>query len=199
MTRCHVRDDGPLVGPRVLLRQWTVDDVAVMADLVAANVEHLRPWMPWVAFEPLSPHDRRALIERWRDDQAAGGDLIVAIEFDGAPIGGAGLHARRGPDVLEIGYWIGHAHEGVGLVAETAALLTDHAFTHDGIDRVEIRHDGANRRSGRVPHRLGFEFVGATPDTPKTPGDNGVDCVWEMHRARWPGAAEALSRPNPFR
>jgi ribosomal-protein-serine acetyltransferase len=181
-------------GPRVELRTWSVGDVDAFAELVVRNLDHLGPWMPWVAFEPQSRSQRIDLIRGWSEAAAAGRDHTVGIFLDGVPIGGSGLHRRRGPGVLEIGYWIDHEHEGRGFVAESAAVLTDLAFTDPDIERVEIHHDGANARSGRVPHRLGFEFLGATPDQPQAPGDNGVDCVWAVTRSAWPGAESALAR-----
>jgi ribosomal-protein-serine acetyltransferase len=59
------------------------------------------------------------------------------------------------------------------------------AFTVEGIDRVEIHHDRANRASRAVPQRLGFTFAGERPDTVRAPGEEGVDCTWSMSRARW--------------
>jgi RimJ/RimL family protein N-acetyltransferase len=64
-------------------------------------------------------------------------------------------------------------------------LLTGAAFTVDGIDRVDIRHDVANVRSGGIPARLGFTMAEETPNRAPGPADTGTDRVWSMTREAW--------------
>jgi RimJ/RimL family protein N-acetyltransferase len=87
------------------LRRWTRDDAAQLSEAIADSLDHLRPWMPWVAHEPLSLTDRQALIDSWEQEWLAGGDLLMGVFVDGAVSGGCGLHRRIGPGGLEIGYW----------------------------------------------------------------------------------------------
>ncbi|WP_426574961.1 hypothetical protein [Aquihabitans sp. McL0605] len=47
----------------LVLRRWTVDDTELVGTLVTANLEHLRPYMPWIEREPLSLDERRG--SRW--------------------------------------------------------------------------------------------------------------------------------------
>ncbi len=58
-------------------------------------------------------------------------------------------------------------------------------FSVPGITHVEIHTDKANTKSQGVPGRLGFLFVGETPDEIHAPAELGVDCAWRMDRARW--------------
>jgi ribosomal-protein-serine acetyltransferase len=170
---------------RTVLRMWTATDIEVMAALVAANVEHLRPWMPWVGFEPLTTAARRELIAGWHSDWEAGGGLVVGVFLDGLPIGGSGYHVNRGPNTLEIGYWIAASHSRRGLATEVSAALTTTAFTVAGIDRVEIHHDKANVASEGVPRRLGYVIESETAGEITSPGEVGIDCCWAMTPDRW--------------
>ena len=170
---------------RLLMRQWTIDDLEEMSAVVAANVEHLRPWMPWVAAEPLSRSERIALIEGWQREWSDGGALVVGVFLDGAPIGGTGYHVNRGPTTLEIGYWIDVRHVRQGYATELSAALTSEAFTVEGIDRVEIHHDRANVASRGVPRLLGFTLEAESPDEATSPGEMGIDCCWVMTPERW--------------
>ena len=171
---------------RLILRAWTIADEPVFSAAIAASVEHLLPWMPWAALEPVAAADRRVLIAQWHDEWEAGGDSQFGIfALDGGVSGGAGLHRRIGDDGLEIGYWVHVDHVGNGYAQETAKALTQLAFTIDGIDRVEIRHDRANTASGRVPAALGYMLVDEHAREITAPGECGITCVWRMTRSRW--------------
>jgi ribosomal-protein-serine acetyltransferase len=171
---------------RLTLRLWTIEDVPAMAAAVAASLDHLRPWMPWVADEPLTLDARRALIEGFRAEWESGGDAVYGVFLGDAAIGGTGLHRRRGPTALEIGYWVHVDHIGNGYATELAAALTTTALGEHGIEAVEIHHDRANDRSRRVPERLGYELVSETADLASTPGEVGIDMAWRMTADRWP-------------
>jgi RimJ/RimL family protein N-acetyltransferase/carbonic anhydrase len=180
--------------PRLVLRAWTVDDVEAMAESITASVEHLRPWMPWAALEPLTLDDRRRLITEWDAAWGAGGDVVYGIFLDGTPIGGSGLHRRRGPGALEIGYWIRVGYTRQGYAKEVTATLTDLAFTVDGIERVEVHHDRANAASRAVPSALGFDLVAETADEITSPGEEGVDCTWAITKADWQARRASAAR-----
>jgi len=171
---------------RLVLRPWTVHDEPALSAAITASVEHLRPWMPWAALEPVSAADRRALVERWHDEWVADGDVVLGIFApDGTVLGGTGLHRRLGDDGLEIGYWVHVDHVGHGYARETARALTDLAFTIHGIERVEIHHDRANVTSGRVPAALGYALVVEIEREITAPGECGITCVWRATRAEW--------------
>jgi len=170
---------------RLTMRTWQVADAPALASAIAASVDHLTPWMPWVEFEPLSLVDRVNLIAQWDADWRAGGDVILGIFVDGVIAGGSGLHRRAGPDTLEIGYWIHVDFVRRGYATEAARALTDRAFTIADIERVEIHHDRANVASEGVPRALGFELEAEAPDAITAPGEEGIDCTWATTRGRW--------------
>lgn len=160
--------------------------MAALGAAIGASLEHLRPWMDWIAAEPLSDADRAALIASWAEERARGGDAIYGVFCDGRVVGGAGLHRRSSPETLEIGYWIHVDHLRRGYALELSEALTHAAFHVEGVDRVEIHHDVANIRSGRVPRSLGYrrgedrpeELVGAG-----APGKAGIDREWFLTRS----------------
>ena len=51
---------------RTVLRCWKPADAPLLAAAIAASVEHLRPWMPWVADEPMEFAQRVKLMRRFR-------------------------------------------------------------------------------------------------------------------------------------
>ncbi|MEO6125074.1 MAG: GNAT family protein [Ilumatobacteraceae bacterium] len=175
-----------VTSPRLTLRQWVESDVDPLAAAIAASTEHLRPWMPWIEAEPLDREQRLALIRTWRAGWERGGDSVVGLfDVDGCVVGGSGLHRRRGPGVLEIGYWVGFDHIRQGYATEATRALTAAALSVEGIDRVEIHHDRANVASGRVPKALGYTFADEHDRAAVAPAETGVDWRWTMQRDDW--------------
>jgi ribosomal-protein-serine acetyltransferase len=174
-----------IVDGDLALRRWQVEDAEAQEAAVIANLDHLRPWMPWAAAEPLGLMARRGMLERWQRDWEAGGDAAYAVLLDRALAGSCGLHRRRGPGVLEIGYWIAAERSRRGLGTRVAGLLTEAAFAVPGVDRVEIHHDRANQASAAIPRRLGYRPAGERPDTVDAPSEEGVDCTWAIERREW--------------
>ena len=171
--------------PRLTLRRWVAADAPDLSAAVTANLEHLRPWMPWIAVEPATLVDRLALIAQWQTEWERGGDAVIGAFLDGAVVGSTGFHRRRGPGALEIGYWVHVDHTRKGYATEIAASLTSAAFTVPDIERVEIHHDKANIASAGVPRSLGYTFAGETLDAVTSPGEVGIDCRWVVQRHAW--------------
>ena len=171
-----------LDGVRVTLRCWRVEQAATLSALVQGNLDHLRPWMPWIALEPSTEVQRRELIAGWERGRIAGGDAIYSVQVDGVAIGCCGLHRRIGPDGLEIGYWIAESQCHKGYATEAAAVLTAAALSMDGIRCAEIHHDTANLASAAVPRRLGYQFVDERPAVDPAPGGTGINWIWRTER-----------------
>jgi len=166
----------------LVLRRWTIDDAPELQRAVTSSAEHLRPWMPWISAEPLDLEARRTLIGTWQHNWEAGGDAVLGVYVDGEVAGSTGLHRRRGPRALEIGYWIHVDFLRRGLATRVAATLTEAALALPGVEAVEIHHDKANQVSARIPRSLGYRFLGETPDTPEAPAEVGVDWGWRLER-----------------
>lgn len=166
-------------GP-VLLRRPRPDDAAPLAAAVLASLTHLRPWMPWA-------DDDAARVEVQRDRLAdaemawnLGTDFLYLVigPQDAEVVGSFGLHRRRGPGVLEMGYWLHVQHTGLGYATAAAAALTDAALALPDVHTVEIHCDQANRASAAVPQRLGYRLL-AVEDAPvEAPSETGRQLIW---------------------
>lgn len=174
----------PIVTERLVLRPWADDDVDAMGAAITASVDHLRPWMPWIAHEPLDRSGRLEVIHRFRRELDDDLSLTLGIFLhDGAVVGGTGLHRRVGPGALEIGYWVHVDHVGRGIATETADALTRVGLSLEGIERMEIHHDVANHASGRVPAKLGYTRIGERQVTALAPAETGTNAIWDMRRS----------------
>ncbi|WP_194813411.1 GNAT family N-acetyltransferase [Nocardia sp. XZ_19_385] len=168
------------------LRRWLRTDEDTLHRIVNESLAHLRPWMGWVARAGEHPREavRRSLGEAagaWE----SGDGYSYAITVRGQVIGSSGLRRCGEPDAWEIGYWVHPAQTGHGYATDAAAALVEQAFSLPGIERVQIWHDAANVASAVVPRRLGFtEIARRSPARdPLTPGEIGIDVVWELLRA----------------
>lgn len=169
----------------LVLRRWVGSDVESLARAVAESADHLRPWMAWVAQEPLPLAHRRKMIDEWERDRLRGGDVVMGVFRDGHVAGGCGLHHRIGRDGLEIGYWIHSAFLRQGIATAAVRLLTDAALALPGITHVEIHHDKANEASAGVPRKLGYKLVSRVPEGVVAPAEVGISCHWRITRKDW--------------
>lgn len=169
----------------VRIRRWRLEDAGDLHRLILTNLDHLRPWMGWVAAEPLSLEERRHKITGWCTRWDAGEDFSFAIvdQVGGELLGGCGLHRRHAaPDGLELGYWVRGDRTGRGVGTDAARALVEAAFAVDGVTHVEIHHDAANAASRRVPEKAGFTFVGVRQDAVTAPAEVGIDVTWRRSR-----------------
>jgi ribosomal-protein-serine acetyltransferase len=182
-----------IVGPDGLtLRRLTRDDAVELGEAVADSVEHLRPWISWIAHEPLSVTERQAQIDSWDQEWLAGG-VVMGVFVDGSVAGLCGLYRRIDPGGLEIGYWTARRFLRQGLATTAAGLLTDAAFSDPAITHVEMHHDKANVASAGVPRKLGLRLAREGIDEIRAPGESGISCEWQITRQEW----LALRRDRP--
>ncbi|GAA4009218.1 GNAT family N-acetyltransferase [Deinococcus rubellus] len=152
-----------LTTARLTLRVPTAEDGPAMAALVNANLEHLRPWLPWAQM-PRTPEQQQGSMARAHDKFLQGEDLMYLMLLEGQPIGSCGIHRIDwAVPSGDIGYWLDQRREGHGYVTETARALTELALKPAaagglGFERLEIRCDARNLKSAAVPERLGFEL-----------------------------------------
>lgn len=158
----------------LVVRRIEVDDAPALHEAIISSLDHLRPWMPWVALEPLTLDQRIEWI--------GGAQESLGIFLGDVVVGGTGIHDRVGEDRREIGYWVRVGHTGQGIATEAARIVTEQAFALPGVRWVEIHHDKANVASGRVPAKLGYTFVREVPDEIAAPGECGISCEWRMER-----------------
>jgi len=147
---------------RLVIRCYHPSDVQMLADSISENVEHLKPWMPWVHAEPEPIEEKEKRLKRFRGMFDLGQDYVYGIfnPEETRLLGGTGLHTRLGESELEIGYWIDKDHINQGLVTESTAALIKVAFEIVHVHRLEIHCDPGNVASAAIPRKLGFTHEG---------------------------------------
>jgi ribosomal-protein-serine acetyltransferase len=155
--------------------------------LIDANRERLRKWFTWVD-GTRSRDDTLAFIVAARRRYAERGDITAGIWYDGQVAGSVGLEdIDQESGTAEIGYWLGEAYEGKGLVTNACRTLLDYAFRDLGLSRVQLRVQPTNERSKAVARRLDFQYEGTLRRAAKQYG-RPIDLeVYSMLSDEWKG------------
>jgi ribosomal-protein-serine acetyltransferase len=158
------------------LRLMAARHAELLFDLVQENEARLRAWVPWLKNTSTAECTRRFIRQRLQR-LADGNGWAAGIWCRGSLAGEIGFDfIDRDNRFTEIGYWVGAAFEGQGLVSRACRALVEHAFADLGLNRVQIRCAVENRRSRSIPERLGFKLEGCLRGTERL-ADRYVDLV----------------------
>jgi ribosomal-protein-alanine N-acetyltransferase len=153
-------DSPNLVGARVVARLGTPDDVPAILEFHATNRAHLAPW------EPIPPPNF-ATTGYWRERLALDAEefandrsmrLHLFRRHDGVLIGNSNYSSivLGAWHCCNLGYKIGQAWEGQGLMREALELGIAHAFGPLNLHRIQANYMPHNTRSAALLERLGF-------------------------------------------
>ncbi|NCC55092.1 MAG: N-acetyltransferase, partial [Erysipelotrichia bacterium] len=67
---------------------------------------------------------------------------------------------RNFPGYLTLGYWLGKAYWGKGIVVEAGEELLRFAFEECDVKMISVSHFDFNMQSKRVIEKLGFQYEG---------------------------------------
>jgi ribosomal-protein-serine acetyltransferase len=124
--------------------------------LIDQNRAYLREWMPWLDYEQsceTTAQYIRGTLKQFADNLG----FQSGIWYQGQIAGSIGFHSINWSNrKVEIGYWIGAAFSGKGLVTKACRIMVTYAFEVYELNKVEIRCATGNKRSCAIPQRLGF-------------------------------------------
>lgn len=171
-----------------MLRYPVESDRTEYVALRRASRAHLRPWEPRppAGFDAFGDAAFERLLQTCRTETE---HRLMIIERESGRI--AGLISTsgivRGPlQSAFVGYWIGAAFVGRGLMTEALALTVRHAFRTLKLHRVEANIQPHNDRSKRLVQRVGFRREGYSPRYLKIAG------CWADHE-RWAITCDEIS------
>lgn len=140
---------------RLILRPWAETDAEALYRYASdPQVGPAAGWQPHTSVE-----DSRQII---RDVLSAPGTFAVVLRATGEAVGSAGvMRAGSGTapiaqDEAEIGYWIGRAHWGQGLIPEAVRELERYCFEELNCRGLWCGYYEGNEKSRRVQEKCGF-------------------------------------------
>jgi [ribosomal protein S5]-alanine N-acetyltransferase len=135
---------------------------ADLPGLLAINGDpEVTRFLPYATWRSLA--DATAWLERMEALASSGtGQQLVVMRNEDSRIVGTVLLFRfdEGSARLEIGYVLGRAFWGQGLMHEALGCVCEHAFTALPVRRIEAEVDTDNVASNRLLERLGFAREG---------------------------------------
>lgn len=137
--------------PLFELRPWQMEDAPSLA--AQANNWNIARFMTNAFPHPYTLENAHAFI-----DMASQTNTIFAIVVEGKAVGGIGLYLQK--DILcknaELGYWLGEAYWGRGVVTQAIGQVVEYGFAHFDLLRIYARPFGNNLASQRVLTKAGF-------------------------------------------
>ncbi|MFT8871655.1 MAG: GNAT family protein [Sporolactobacillus sp.] len=138
------------------LRTVEPGDDARIFQLICTSREALRAFLPWVD-DSQRVDDTQRFIRLSLDGLAHRSGLQAVICVRDELVGLVGFNGIDWTNKkADIGYWLGTAYEGRGLMTRAVRALTAYGFSELALNRIEIRAAVQNRKSRSVAERLGF-------------------------------------------
>jgi [ribosomal protein S5]-alanine N-acetyltransferase len=161
------------------LRPWRAGDAPALA-------EHANNERVWHNMSDRFPHPYTlAIAQDWvqRGHVDFGGDNW-AIAFNGAAVGGCGIHQQESHlrCNAEIGYWLAEPFWGRGVVTQAARALIERALADPAITRVFAPIHADNRASMRVAEKAGMVFEAMQPQSALKAGQAIDRVVYARYR-----------------
>jgi len=140
-----------------VVRSWSLDDAESL-------VRHADDRAVWLQLRDRFPHPYTPRHARRFLDQVVRLDpeLAFAIEVEGEAAGGIGISPGRDVERVsaEVGYWLGRAHWGRGIMTRVLRAFTPWAMGRFELTRVFALPYARNRASARVLEKAGYELEG---------------------------------------
>jgi [ribosomal protein S5]-alanine N-acetyltransferase len=145
-----------------MVREWTFDDLHSL-------VRHANNRDIWIQLRDRFPYpyleeNGRKFLEHIT---AQSPPMVWAIEVDGEAAGGIGLEPKTDVERVsaEIGYWLGQAYWGRGIVTEVVTAVTAQAFHRFDLLRIFALPFADNPGSIRVLEKAGYVLEGRLPQS----------------------------------
>ncbi|WP_044640425.1 GNAT family N-acetyltransferase [Risungbinella massiliensis] len=144
------------IDEEVSLKLIELNDAQEIFELTDRSRNYLKQWLPWVDFTT-KVEDTKEFIKSCLKSYAENQSLHTVILYNGTVVGTAGYNNINWLNkTAYIGYWLGEAFQGNGIMTKVAKTLTDYAFRDLKLNKVEIRAAVENKKSRSIPERLGF-------------------------------------------
>lgn len=152
----------PIITNRLLIRPPAAFDGLNLNEAILESFDELSATMEWARKKPSKEESEifcREAAANWilRKNSAPDLPLFIFDKITNNFLGATGYHhLRENIPSIEIGYWLRTTACGKGIITEAVFALANYAFNEFKVNRIEIRCDVLNKKSQKIPERLGF-------------------------------------------
>jgi len=175
----------PIESERLLVRLVAESDLPALLEVNSSEeVTSLLPYATWASMA-----DAQAWLKRMDSIQASGSGLQFAVVSKSSrlAIGTCLLFRFEEKSArAELGYVLGRAYWGHGLMHEALTALIECAFSSMSLRRLEAEVDTRNRSSARLLQRLGFMKEGLLRQRWIAKGEARDVEMYGLLRDEWP-------------
>lgn len=144
---------------RLLLRRFRIEDAEDMFHNWANDPEVCR-FLLWGPHMNIEASRRR--IKQWIDQYEFGTSYVWAITLKDKDVTIGSISVEISSDIdmsCEVGYCIGKAYWGRGIMTEALRAVLHYLFYEVGYRRIFAKHDTLNVASGKVMQKAGMHFI----------------------------------------
>lgn len=194
-----------VAGPTLTLRVPEPADSAALFEL--GRDPEVTRWLSWGPYR--SEDEPNAWIAQARARREAGEQLELVVHRDGEVVGVTSLMEVSARDRRAmVGTWLGRAHWGTGVNAESKALVLHLAFATLHLNRVGAYANVHHTRSQRALEHLGFTREGVLEAWHRHPTGYQDVVIYRLLAADWqddtpvavrgelPGAFSSVATPS---
>lgn len=128
------------------LKLIQLNDADRVFELTEESRSYLREWLPWLD-TTTKVKDTKDYIKFCLKGFSENNSLTTVILFKGDIVGVASFNSINWSNkTAYIGYWLGHAYQGNGIMINVVRALTDYAFQELQLNKVEVRAASGNKK-----------------------------------------------------
>jgi len=145
---------------RLILRPFVMEDAKAMYDNWASDPE-VTKFLSWPCYKSIE--DAYGILKLWTDSYKSADfyQWAIVLKELGQPIGSISVvNSDDRVNMAEIGYCIGKAWWGRGIMPEALEAVMNYLFEEVGMQRIEAGHDPNNPASGAVIRKCGMQYEG---------------------------------------
>lgn len=168
--------------------------VAPVFKLIEQNRQGLETWLPWVS-HIRTEADFQHFVDGVKHRIAARLAVPFFIRHEGEMAGNIGLyHLDYQNKTAAIGYWLGEAFQGKGIVTQACREIVRYGFTELEMNRLELKCGTANYKSQAISERLGFTREGILRQAELLNGDFHDLYLYSMLKSEWEKRLQNLNQ-----
>lgn len=173
------------IDENLYLRMVKLRDAEELFQLTEASRCYLREFLPWLDFT-VSLEDTRLFIQGSIEKYARNEGLAAVIISNSQIAGVVSFNELDWEKKIAcIGYWLGERCQRKGIMTKSVRGMSNYAFRHLDMNRVEIRVAVGNEKSRAIPERLGFKEERTIPQAEWLYNRYVDHAIYGMQKEEW--------------